>query len=421
MPLPGGFSNVVPTTVSRWWKITDTASDVHSIASADTKSTTSSAVSLFQKDSVGRHMRRTKVRHSWTLNLASDDVVNIEVLHSRLTGHKRVVVDGEEVFNTRKTHWDWSYQHISGARVTLRSAGHGFQLQCDEPESEADAEDVAGLDSAAEELERILDSIDEDAQDTNAIKQKGLAEESIGLYGNVEAALTATKSVDNISLVSPQPSPRQIEDSMQSVQAPVPGSLDDPKLLSMQLEDSMQSLQAPVPGSLDDPKLLSMQKACLVAELAARDALLASLRKRVGQVTSDTPTALVVPEMDLRPQTPKRCVHVPVEVVNKQRPASLPPMLQSPPMVKTPTHMPVYMKSSWGFNRSACTLAPELSWWPQRTPQLQRRSQQWSIHPQSIQGQPRTGWLPPIGHRVSSSSLPFLATHLPWQGPLSAR
>merc|ERR1740129_859255 len=83
-----------------------------------------------------------RLRHAWTAHLGCDcdggggNFVHIELLHSRLSGKKRVFVDGKQLFRTRHRHLRWTYEHPSTqARITLSSDGDGFQLQCEEQEA----------------------------------------------------------------------------------------------------------------------------------------------------------------------------------------------------------------------------------------------------------------------------------------------
>jgi len=131
-----------------------TSTSLASSLSAVPPTGVSSQLALYRCDSIGKRMRGSKLRHSWTLRLngdsagtSSSEEVCVELLHSRLTGRKRIFLDGKEVHQTRKRSLSWSFVHPSQVRVTLFSEGTGFQLRCDDPEARP-----VGLDLSEEAL-----------------------------------------------------------------------------------------------------------------------------------------------------------------------------------------------------------------------------------------------------------------------------
>uniref|UniRef100_A0A7S1EYG3 Uncharacterized protein n=1 Tax=Noctiluca scintillans TaxID=2966 RepID=A0A7S1EYG3_NOCSC len=92
--------------------------------------------SSYRCEPVGRRMRSTKLRHAWMLRLGEQET-RIELVHSKLSGKKQVLVDGEEVFTTRQRCLDWSWEHTSQVRISLRSENGNPELWCKEPEREA--------------------------------------------------------------------------------------------------------------------------------------------------------------------------------------------------------------------------------------------------------------------------------------------
>merc|ERR1712100_629738 len=94
----------------------------------------------------------------------------------------------------------------------------------------------------------------------------------------------------------------------------------------------------------------SLATSCKAGMSASRRSVSYSIAADVARVSRKR----LVAELTLQPQTPRRKVHVPVEVVKSQRSVS------SPPAVSAHPRMPTYMKAS--PQRDASTIAPECDW-----------------------------------------------------------
>jgi len=86
---------------------------------------------------IGRRMRATKLQHTWTLRMSevssdpqAEGEVRLDLVHSRITGCRRILLDGKEVFRTRRRLLMWSFKHNSGMEILLCSKGKGYNLQC---------------------------------------------------------------------------------------------------------------------------------------------------------------------------------------------------------------------------------------------------------------------------------------------------
>jgi len=92
----------------------------------------------YRCDPVGRHMQNSKLRHVWMLRLAGEvRDMKVELIHSRSTGKKQVLVDGKVMFSTREKSLNWSWEHLpSNARIILRSENGSHQLLCHDFERE---------------------------------------------------------------------------------------------------------------------------------------------------------------------------------------------------------------------------------------------------------------------------------------------
>lgn len=81
----------------------------------------------------------TKRRYAWTVLLGAHAALGdpsellVEVLHSRVSGRKRIVLDRREVLSTRRRRLNWAFDHGgSGTRLIVTSAvGGGFHLHCE--------------------------------------------------------------------------------------------------------------------------------------------------------------------------------------------------------------------------------------------------------------------------------------------------
>eukprot|EP00931_Biecheleriopsis_adriatica_P007589 TRINITY_DN108859_c0_g1_i1.p1 TRINITY_DN108859_c0_g1~~TRINITY_DN108859_c0_g1_i1.p1 ORF type:complete len:732 (+),score=144.58 TRINITY_DN108859_c0_g1_i1:66-2198(+) len=93
---------------------------------------------MYKVDHIGRHVRSSKLRHAWTLFLAGEArEVKVELEHSRLSGKKKVLIDGKLVFSTKEKRLCWSWEHPgSKALISLHSENGNHSLRCQEPEAE---------------------------------------------------------------------------------------------------------------------------------------------------------------------------------------------------------------------------------------------------------------------------------------------
>merc|ERR1719188_1002936 len=103
-------------------------------------------------------MRASKVRHAWTLHLegaARETVVELE--HSKLTGKKVVLLDGDVVFSTRERSLRWSWEHpASQSRICLDSDSGQHWLECKGPGQDFEC-GAGGLRSLADVREDSVD------------------------------------------------------------------------------------------------------------------------------------------------------------------------------------------------------------------------------------------------------------------------
>jgi hypothetical protein len=263
------------------------------------------------------------------------------------------MVDDEEVFETRKHSWTWSFEHSSGVEITIQSAGGEFQLQCDDPDSEVAEEVIADGAGAAKELKQMLDlfeahnlsqpphlplnSLPEEEEDDCNDKtfQSDVTAKlqvfSFDALGSEDSTPRRTKRLctdehdnaqcsaeygsacrtsdvvtpfgdfadvpDFAGLRSPQPSPRYLDETPRAFHlGSNSGSCKHserassaPPIESEQLAVATSiASQGPLPGCIDDSAHPSHQKVRLLAELAVRDAQLASLRRRLGQVPGNS-------------------------------------------------------------------------------------------------------------------------------------
>ena len=120
----------------------------------------------YKVDHIGRTVKSTKLRHAWTLYLG-DSEIKVELEHSRLTGKKKVLVDGKLLFSTSDRHLNWCWKHPeSKAQISLISENGKHVLRCEEPEaaketlegeSERSPEDSACLEPVSAISEPLLE------------------------------------------------------------------------------------------------------------------------------------------------------------------------------------------------------------------------------------------------------------------------
>ncbi|CAE8635637.1 unnamed protein product [Polarella glacialis] len=90
---------------------------------------------MYKVDHIGRHMRSSKLRHAWTLYLPGEPgEVKVELEHSRFSGKKKVLVDGQVVFTTKESRLKWSWEHPrSKVLISLVSENGNHSLSYKEP------------------------------------------------------------------------------------------------------------------------------------------------------------------------------------------------------------------------------------------------------------------------------------------------
>lgn len=155
-----GFTNLLPTAE------TNRGKKALNVKNASQSFVTSSedCASHYQCETVGRHFFSKRIRHSWTLKLNSHrsskpETLRVEVVHSQLSGKKRVHVDGIQVFQTRARQLSWSFAHASGVEISVQSDGQGFRICCHEPQSDAGTK----MAHASKELDNALKLLEESA------------------------------------------------------------------------------------------------------------------------------------------------------------------------------------------------------------------------------------------------------------------
>ena len=106
----------------------------------------------YKVDHIGRTVKSTKLRHAWTLFLGGVET-KVELEHSRLTGKKKVLVDGKLLFSTTDKHLNWCWEHPeSKARIGLNSENGKHVLRCEEPEVKTLSKDAEGNSAQLDEL-----------------------------------------------------------------------------------------------------------------------------------------------------------------------------------------------------------------------------------------------------------------------------
>lgn len=87
----------------------------------------------FRCSSPERSLQPAKLRYSWTLRLGDEPTeAKVELLYSRRTGKKQVLIDGKSMFKTFQQSFDWSWEHPeSQARILLRSENGYHELFCE--------------------------------------------------------------------------------------------------------------------------------------------------------------------------------------------------------------------------------------------------------------------------------------------------
>lgn len=84
-------------------------------------------------DSPERQLHPAKLRFSWTLQLGADaGAMKVELLYSRRTGKKQVLIDGKATFKTFQQCFEWSWQHPENeVQIFLHSDHDHHELFCE--------------------------------------------------------------------------------------------------------------------------------------------------------------------------------------------------------------------------------------------------------------------------------------------------
>jgi len=157
---PGFFAPVLPAAAAAFTKPAAEEGEGLSVASAGAVTAADClVVERYRCDAIGRRWRGAKLRHSWNLRLSGGGTelgLAVEILQSRVSGRKRVLVDGREVFCTRSQIFGWSFEHAASCtRITLRSEGDGFRLSC-EPAKRQSGQGAVGPDPLGATLPNVL-------------------------------------------------------------------------------------------------------------------------------------------------------------------------------------------------------------------------------------------------------------------------
>eukprot|EP00929_Paragymnodinium_shiwhaense_P041787 TRINITY_DN21701_c0_g1_i4.p1 TRINITY_DN21701_c0_g1~~TRINITY_DN21701_c0_g1_i4.p1 ORF type:complete len:653 (-),score=134.33 TRINITY_DN21701_c0_g1_i4:510-2468(-) len=95
---------------------------------------------LYRCEEIGRFVPSSKLRHTWTLCLgslwgagghvqATTSTSLLELLQSRVSGRKRILLEGREVFKSKGRSLSWCCFHPAlRIQLSLRSEGNGFRL-----------------------------------------------------------------------------------------------------------------------------------------------------------------------------------------------------------------------------------------------------------------------------------------------------
>lgn len=119
---------------SRDAKDPDEASDWAAPEPRELETSISKVPATYQVNQLGRWFGSSKLRHVWTLSLDESKVM-VELEHSRMTGKKKVLIDGKVVYSTREKKLTWSWVHpASLAKISLTSENGKHELECEEPE-----------------------------------------------------------------------------------------------------------------------------------------------------------------------------------------------------------------------------------------------------------------------------------------------
>lgn len=121
------------------WSSVISASENQSLSSAigspeaQMRRTLSLDQPCYRCDSPERVLQPAKLRYSWTVRGHSRRETKIELLYSRRTGKKQVLIDGKAVFKTFQQSFDWCWEHPELQTLFLMRSENGHhELFCDE-------------------------------------------------------------------------------------------------------------------------------------------------------------------------------------------------------------------------------------------------------------------------------------------------
>ncbi|CAK0887439.1 unnamed protein product, partial [Prorocentrum cordatum] len=78
----------------------------------------------YAMEQVGRHLRSSKERHCWTLGSlgGAAGAAKVELEHSKVSGKRRVLMDGDLVFSTKERTFNWTWEHPAlRSQITIQS------------------------------------------------------------------------------------------------------------------------------------------------------------------------------------------------------------------------------------------------------------------------------------------------------------
>lgn len=119
--------------------------------------------SSYHCDCIGRKVPRTKLRHTWMVQVCrsshTPSEIMVEFVDSRMTGRKSVYVDGKLVHKKPKMcSLKWSFDHASGVKLSLfPTSGVEYQLLCSVAGAKTSAAAISCANTPSETLPHAED------------------------------------------------------------------------------------------------------------------------------------------------------------------------------------------------------------------------------------------------------------------------
>ncbi|CAE6947781.1 unnamed protein product [Symbiodinium sp. KB8] len=265
----------------------------------------------YKVDHIGRTVKSTKLRHAWTLYLCEAEV-KVELEHSRLTGKKKVLVDGKLLFSTTDKNLHWCWEHpVSKARITLNSENGKHVLRCEEPEIAKDA--IEGDSDRSPAVE--FSSFEPETYVTEPVLE--------------EASMQGEEAADN-ELFSSGYSDSPVRQNLASKYATCENDMQDYDAeIAEEAKPSVPSYLVTRPQRKSALQEISAETARLNALLGVKDAQIAALqdelrRCAVGREASGPIEAVPTVEMEVT-------VPVPISPIQQLEDPSASPSPQLPP------------------------------------------------------------------------------------------